>query len=411
MPQRARILLLLCALLAATFAGARSARTDAGMAERILVTIRYDAIDAMHGDAIERYHRPHDYGAGASAEPVLNALATEYGIVRVSGWPMRSLAVHCEVYTIAPGTDVDAVVARLAQDARVDSAEPLRHFQTLTAPSPNLQTQSEAGNSRRPDSYRGLQHSLDELDVDGAHALSRGRGIRIAVIDSGIDSSHPDLNNAVSVRRDFTSAQPAAHGTEVAGVIAARGDGQGILGVAPEAQLLDLRACWGDGSSSGPASCDSFSLAQALDYAVTNAVDVINLSLAGPEDPLLSRLLKAAEARAICVVAAAAPGDSTSSGFPASVRSVIVVGMSDPTAHEPASARVRAPGTDVLTTFPGARYDYASGSSLAAAHVSGIVALARALYPRLRPQQVRTLLAAREHLSAASVLADATALR
>jgi subtilisin family serine protease len=74
------------------------------------------------------------------------------------------------------------------------------------------------------------------------------------------------------------------------------------------------------------------------------------------------------------------------------------------------SARIRAPGTDVLTTFPGGLYDYASGSSLAAAHVSGVVALARA-FRRLDPQQVRTLLTAHEHLSAQAVLADAATLR
>jgi len=366
-------------------------------AQRILVTIRYDAIDAMHGDAVERYHRPRDYGAGPSAEPILDALAAEYGIVRVTGWPMRSLTVHCEVYMLMPGADPDTVAVRLAQDLRVDSAEPLRHFQTLTS----------IGNSQR-----ALQHALDELEVDRAHALSRGHGVRIAVIDSGIDASHPDLNTAVRTRRDFASGAPAAHGTEVAGVIAARGSNSvGMMGVAPEAELLDLRACWGDGSGSGPANCDSFSLAQALDYAVTNAADVINLSLAGPEDPLLARLLIAAESRSISVVVAAPPTNDAAHGFPASVHSVIVVGMSEDMGSRADPALIHAPGTDVLTTFPGGRYDYASGSSLAAAHVSGVVALARARQRQLNPQQMRTLLTAHAHLSAAAVLADAAMLR
>jgi subtilisin family serine protease len=96
-------------------------------------------------------------------------------------------------------------------------------------------------------------------------------------------------------------------------------------------------------------------------------------------------------------------------GFPASVPSVIVVGMSD-SALRTGAERIRAPGTDVLTTFPGGRYDYASGSSLAAAHVSGVIALARALR-RLDPQQMRGLLTAHEHLSAEAVLADAATLR
>jgi subtilisin family serine protease len=120
-------------------------------------------------------------------------------------------------------------------------------------------------------------------------------------------------------------------------------------------------------------------------------------------------LLAVAEARAICVVVAAPPPGDVAHGFPASVPSVIVVGMSDSDPRT-GSARIRAPGIDVLTTFPGGRYDYASGSSLAAAHVSGVIALARAL-KRLDPQQVRTLLTAHEHLSAETVLSDAVTLR
>lgn len=396
MTRSMRILLLLCSLVAAACVAASVALAETDDSERILVTLHYDAVDEMHGDPVEHYHRPRDYGPGANVEPVLNALAKEYGIVRATGWPMRSLSVHCEVFTVPAGTDAAAIAARLAQDPRVDSAEPLRRFQTLTA---------------APKSYRSLQHSLDELDIDRAHALSRGRGVRIAVIDSGVDATHPDLYGAVQTRRDFASSTAAApHGTEVAGVIAARGDhGEGIVGVAPDAELLDLHACWGDGGSNSPASCDSYSLAQALDFAVTSAADVINLSLAGPQDALLARLLAVAEARAICVVVAAPPTNDSAHGFPASVPSVIVVSMSDAGARIGATA-VRAPGTDVLTTFPGGRYDYASGSSLAAAHVSGVVALARALH-RLDPQQVRTLLTAHERLSAETVLSDAATLR
>src|SRR5678815_2145547 len=265
MMRSLRSLLLLCSLIAAVLITAGALAAEAG-SDRILVTLHYDAVDQLHGDAIERYHRPHDYGAGANVDPVLNALAKEYGLVRVDGWPMRSLSVHCEVYSVAAGVDVVALAGRLAKDPRVDSAEPMSQFHTLTA----------TGKS-----YRSLQHSLDELDIDRAHALSRGRGVRVAVIDSGVDATHPDLNGAVRTRRDFASSTIAApHGTEVAGVIAARGDnGAGIVGVAPDSELLDLPACWGDGNVNAAASCDSYSLAQALDFAITSTVDVINLSL------------------------------------------------------------------------------------------------------------------------------------
>jgi subtilisin family serine protease len=213
----------------------------------------------------------------------------------------------------------------------------------------------------------------------------------------------------VRSRRDFTSGPLAPHGTEVAGLIAARGaNGTGILGVAPMAELDDLRACRAGATADAPAVCDSYTLAQALDYAVNSQVEIINLSLAGPDDPLLARLLAGAEARGISVVVAAPPAADAADRFPASVPTVVAVATSEGAAQWPASA-IRAPGIDVLTTFPGNRYDYGSGSSLSSAHVSGVVALMRSLDRSLNPRQVRTLLAAHPQLSAATVLKDEAA--
>lgn len=390
--MRARFILLLIFLALAGCASSGGVR-DAG-GTKLLVTIRYDAIDNLLGNAGDRYRRPSSYGAGPGADPLLDALAAEYAITRVSGWPMRTLGVHCEVFATARGSDANAVAARLAHDPRVDSAEPMRQFRTLT-------------NSVDP--YRPLQHALDTLEVDAAHAMSSGAGVRIAVIDSGIDASHPDLVGVVRSRRDFTSGPLAPHGTEVAGLIAARGaNGTGILGVAPMAQLDDLRACRAGAATDAPAVCDSYTLAQALDYAVNSQVDVINLSLAGPDDPLLARLLAGAEARGISVVVAAPPAADAADRFPASVPTVVAVATSEGAAQWPATA-IRAPGIDVLTTFPGNRYDYGSGSSLSSAHVSGVVALMRSLDRSLNPRQVRALLAAHPQLSAATVLKDEAA--
>jgi hypothetical protein len=385
------ILLLICIALAGC-ASTGAVRNDGGT--KLLVTIRFDAVDNLQGNAGDHYRRPRSYGAGPSADPLLDALAAEYSITRVSGWPMRTLGVHCEVFATARGSDADALAARLAHDPRVDSAEPMRQFRTLT---------------RANDPYRALQHSLDTLEVDAAHALSSGAGVRVAVIDSGIDASHPDLHGVVRARRDFTDGPLAPHGTEVAGVIAARGaNGAGIMGVAPEAELVDLRACRAGAAPDAPADCDSYTLALALDYAVNNRVDVINLSLAGPDDPLLARLLAGAETRGISVVVAAPPPGDVRDRFPASVPTVIVVATSEGAAQWPTTA-IRAPGVDVLTTFPGDRYDYGSGSSLSSAHVSGVVALMRAMNRRLSPEQVRALLAAHSQLSAVSVLKDEAA--
>jgi subtilisin family serine protease len=260
---------------------------------------------------------------------------------------MRTLGVHCEVFATARGSDADALAARLAHDPRVDSAEPMHQFRTLT--------------TQASDPYRALQHSLDTLEVDAAHVLSSGAGVRVAVIDSGIDASHHDLNGVVRARRDFTGGPLAPHGTEVAGVIAARGaNGAGIMGVAPEAQLVDLRACRAGTGPDAPADCDSYTLALALDYAVNSRVDVINLSLAGPEDPLLARLLAGAEAQGIAVVAAAPPpGGDERDRFPASVPTVVAVATSE-AQRGGRQRRYARTQVDVLTTFPGDRYDYGS---------------------------------------------------
>ena len=390
--MRALFILLLVFLALAGCASSGGVRDTGGT--KLLVTIRYDAIDNLLGNAGDHYHRPSSYGAGPGAGPLLDALAAEYAITRVSGWPMRTLGVHCEVFATARGSDAEAVAARLAHDPRVDSAEPMRQFRTLT---------------NNVDPYRPLQHALDTLEVDAAHAMSSGAGVRVAVIDSGIDASHPDLAGVVRSRRDFTSGPLAPHGTEVAGLIAARGaNGTGILGVAPMAQLDDLRACRAGAAADAPAVCDSYTLAQALDFAVNSQVDVINLSLAGPDDPLLARLLAGAEARGISVVVAAPPAADIADRFPASVPTVVAVATSEGAAQWPATA-IRAPGIDVLTTFPGNRYDYGSGSSLSSAHVSGVVALMRSLDRSLNPGQVRALLAAHRQLSAATVLKDEAA--
>jgi subtilisin family serine protease len=174
------------------------------------------------------------------------------------------------------------------------------------------------------------------------------------------------------VRRNFVAGQPGAperHGTGVAGIIAAKADnGLGIAGVAPAARLLALRACW-QMPASGATVCDSFSLAKALYFAIQQKADVINLSLSGPEDRLLRELLNTALARGSAVIAAF-DQKRTNGGFPASVPGVIAV--SDAFIGRQVYT---APGRDVPTTEPGGRWFLVNGSSYAAAHVSGLVAL------------------------------------
>jgi len=195
------------------------------------------------------------------------------------------------------------------------------------------------------------------------------------VIDSELEDRHPDLDGQVIINRNFIAGRsPAAeqHGTGIAGIIAARADnGIGIAGVAPGARLLGLRACW---QTPDATVCDSLSLAKAIYFAIDEHVDVINLSLSGPEDRLLRELLKLALAHGSAVVTAF-DMKLPDGGFPASMPGVIAV--SDASLAGSRGDVYTAPGQDVPTTEPGGRWFLVNGSSFAAAHVSGLVALMR----------------------------------
>ena len=133
---------------------------------------------------------------------------------------------------------------------------------------------------------------------------------------------------------------------------------------------MALRACW-ESSTGGSGTCNSFTLAKALAFVVDRRPDVLNLSLTGPSDALLERLIDVVLERGVTVVAA---HERTSEGFPGSLPGVVVV---ESAGQSPNSRRglIPAPGLDILTTVPGAAFDFVSGSSFAAAHVSGVVAL------------------------------------
>ena len=318
-------------------------------------------------------------------------LARAQGLTLVTDWAIPALGVDCLVLAIPDGRDEADVAARLARDRRVAWAEPMKLFH------------AKAG---RADPLLPAQPAAQVWRLTDLHEIATGRQVRVAVIDSGIDAAHPDLAGQVRVRRDFVGGRgpPAErHGTAVAGVIAARAnDGVGIAGVAPGARLLALRACAERTGQADPAAvCDTLSLAKALDFAIGQNAQVINLSFSGPPDILLGRLLDVALSRGITVVgafdAALAQG-----GFPASHPGVIAA--ADSWSGASASGAFVAPGRDVPTAQPGARWALVNGSSYSAAHVSGLAALVR---ERSRPRGA-SLLAVR---AGRTVDACATLLR
>jgi subtilisin family serine protease len=304
-------------------------------------------------------------GGHSARKSIALSLARTHGLTLVADWPMPLLGVDCYVLALPPGADAERIAALLANDTRVEWAQPVAQFHALGASDPLYPVQPAAA-----------QWQLSEL-----HRSVTGRKVRVAIVDSGVDVQHPDLAGQVALRENFVDGQAYVaenHGTAVAGIIGALADnGIGIRGVAPGSQLLALRACReqvGQG-----AQCDSFSLGKALNFAIEHAPNVINMSLTGPPDRLLQRLIDLAMVRGIAVVGAADPLRADG-GFPASLPGVFAVGADS------------APARDIPTTLPAGRFGVVSGVSYAAAHVSGLLALLDEAHPGATPTQLRSFL-------------------
>ena len=358
------------ALLAAAFVSLAwtSARADAPASapeREILVMVR---------QAPAHYRPTGDYGGaygdqmGESARKrVASRIARQYGLTLTDNWPMPMIGVDCFVMIVPQGRSTNAAASEVSHDPDVDWAQPITLYGTKGSSSaayPNDPLFAAEPAAR-------LWHLAD------LHRISTGRGVRVAVVDSGIEASHPDLSGQVAINRNFVSGQGLAdeqHGTGVAGIIAAKANnGIGIAGVAPGARLLGLRACW-QVKGGGSTVCDTLSLAKAIYFAVENHAEVINLSLSGPDDRLLRELLKVALRKGSTIVSAF-DRKLADGGFPASMQGIIAVSDS---ALAPSRAHAYiAPGRDVPTTEPGGRWFLVNGSSFAAAHVSGLVALMR----------------------------------
>ncbi|MEZ5461337.1 S8 family serine peptidase [Dokdonella sp.] len=392
------VVLLTCLMLAGT--GKLRAQSSAIPATRaIIVAVEERPDPALAAGSTQRgYGRQADYSGSARTRAIAAGLARDHGLVELSAWVIDPLHLRCMVYAIAASSDRAEVLSRLRSDRRVALAQELQEFDTLSTPSGSLAAASSASSTDQyNDPYVALQTGFASIGAGQAQRLANGEGVGVALIDTGVDSTHPDLKGRIRGQRDFVNTpalDPGSdrHGTEVAGVIAAvANNGVGIVGVAPAASLHAFRACWPLVAGRPAARCNSFTLAQALGAAIDSDARIINLSLGGPHDPLLEQLLDVALRRGKIVVAAT-PADGRPFGFPSGVAGVIAVSASTPDPSAPGNAALRAPGKQILTLEPGGSYDYASGSSLAAAHVTGTVALLLQLAPATDSTALATLL-------------------
>ncbi|MFG2619125.1 type VII secretion-associated serine protease mycosin [Streptomyces sp. NPDC048507] len=247
--------------------------------------------------------------------------------------------------------------------------------------------------------------ALQRLMLDALWARTKGKGVRIAVIDTGVDRANPQLSGALDTGagRDFLDPKggdgtndTVGHGTKVAGLIAARPqEGTGFVGVAPEATVIPIRQ--NDGQGNGNAA----TLAQAIDHAVAKGAQVINISQdtdapLTPDSELARAVQRALDAKVVVVASAGNDGLSGQKHrtYPAAFPGVLAVASSDRNNERAAFSQpgdfigVAAPGVDMVSTVPGFGQCVDNGTSFSAPYVAGVAALLRAEHPQWTPQEV-----------------------
>ena len=247
------------------------------------------------------------------------------------------------------------------------------------------------------DPYRSQQWDMAKIRVGDAWQKSTGAGVTVAVIDTGVDASHPDLAGQILPGYDEitktagTSTDPNGHGSHVAGTIAAvTGNGVGVSSVAPNAKILPIRVLGADGS--GYMS----DAANGIIYAADHGANVINMSL-GSSSQVAAVTNAIAYARSKGVVVVAAAGNERSQGSPTSYPGadpgVIAVAATDSTdtvasySNKGSYVDVAAPGSNILSTTGGG-YQAWNGTSMASPHVAAIAALLKSYNSALNPDQI-----------------------
>ena len=264
-------------------------------------------------------------------------------------------------------------------------------------------------------------YGIARIGADAAYtAGATGRGVRVAVIDSGISLDHPEfagrIDRSASIDivtgRRSTLEDQSGHGSHVAGIIAANVDGAGMRGVAPDATLVAVRADLRDASICSSPGCGYFDsdVAAALDHARRNGVDIVNLSI-GKDSAISGAYRKALErivdSGALVVVAAGnddlnqplAPGRlANSSGIRGGM---LVAGAVDRNnaifrqtnkAGDVAPYFLVAPGVNVYSTFRDEGYQRLTGTSMAAPHIAGAAAVVKSAFPSLSMKDVGEIL-------------------
>jgi subtilisin family serine protease len=305
--------------------------------------------------------------------------AGDFDLEPVRDFTMSGLGLRVHLMRIADGADIEDVFTRASADQR-----PLWVQK-------NFIHRTSAGDTAEQ------QYALRQINADAAAAKTGGgSGVTIGLVDSGVDLSHESLKGARIKAIDIVdgdAVDPETHGTVIASILV----GQGPLnGVAPAADLVAVRAFRETEPKLGGAQSTSFLLSMGIDTAVKNGARVVNLSLTGPQDRLVSQVVNESLLRKVGIVAAAGnEGPKGAPAYPAAQDGVIAVTATDAKdrlykkANRGDYISVAAPGVDILGARPGGSYDFFSGTSMATGYVTGVAALLLASDKGLTVTQLR----------------------
>lgn len=361
---------------------------DINYADRIiLVTYSDKHINRIPIGLNHAYRKRGEYGSSSWSERIAANIEADYKLIMLTQWSISEIGEHCVVYLVNENQSIAEIITALSNDNRIDNVQLMSTFKVLA--------------EEYSDPYYRLQSSIHPFNLEKIHSQATGKNVTIAIIDTGVDIKHPDLEGQINVTKDFVTHQSTdffsdGHGTAIVGIIAAKANnGQGIVGLAPDSRIVAMKACWEISEGSLDAVCNSFTLALALNTAIDMNVNVINLSLTGPHDPLLARLIEKAIQQGIIIIASQTDRQDRKSGFPAQQPGVIGVQSHTHmlrTSHKTQTQTVPAPGELILTTLPNGAYDFISGNSMATAHVTGLAALLLQLKRGLTSQDLYKLL-------------------
>ncbi len=344
-----------------------------------------------------------EFKAKASPESIDQLIATNK-LERISSWKFKLTDSILYRYRITDGRPVQTIIAALEKNSNILSAQPNYIYtlqQVITAPEV-LKTSEPTPISKASSASLPSQYTVNIMHISEAHKLAKGTNVLISVIDSAIDKNHPELLGTITETFDPIGgeAKPDSHGTAMSGALSAHGQ---LTSIAPDAKIIAVRAF--EGKDAQPEAIKSgtqgttFHILRGLDWSYEQNARIVNMSFAGPKDPALSRMIALAKDKRMVVIAAAGNAGSTSAPlYPAADPNVIAVTATDPEnklytqSNRGKYITVAAPGVDVLVAAPNGAYDFSTGTSVATAHVSGVVALILQRQPNLDTDGVRKAL-------------------